>query len=80
MGSAAWTRELVRRVDGLELASFVAGRPWRQADDDRSYAALLAQYGGLLLRLLGTHGSPECLGLQIVADIQARERARPPRR
>lgn len=72
MGSAAWTRELVQRVDGLSLEPFMAGRPWRQADDDRAYAALLAQYGGLLSRIRQDLGSPECLGLQICSDLVER--------
>ena len=72
MGSAAWTRDLVQRVDGLSLEPFMAGRPWRQADDDRAYFALLAQYGGVLLRIRDDLGSAECLGLQIVADLVER--------
>lgn len=75
MGSAAWTRELVRRVDGLDLAPFQAGRAWRQSDDDRAYAALLAQYGGLLGRLGAVQGW-DCLGLQIRDDLAERERAK----
>lgn len=71
MGSAAWSRELLKRVAGLELQPFEAGKPWRQADDDRAYAALLAQYGGLLQRLRGDLGSWECLGLQIGHDLAA---------
>ena len=73
MGSAAWTRELVRRVDGLDLAPFNAGRAWRQADDDRAYAALLSQYGGLLQRLQIDLGSWECLGLQVGHDLAERD-------
>ena len=72
MGSAAWTRELVQRVDGLSLEPFMAGRPWRQADDDRAYSALLAQYGGLLMRIRSDLGSAECLGLQICSDLVER--------
>lgn len=76
MGSAAWMRELVRRVDGLDLAPFQAGRAWRQSDDDRAYAAMLAQYGGILRRVCADLGSWECLGLQIGADLAEREQAR----
>lgn len=75
MGSAAWTRELVRRVDGLDLAPFQAGRAWRQSDDDRAYAALLAQYGGLLGRLAAVQGW-DCLGLQIRDDLAEWDRAK----
>jgi hypothetical protein len=72
MGSAAWMRELMQQVAGLELEPFVAGKVWRQADDDRAYAALLAQYGGLLRRLAVDQGW-ECLGLQLRDDLAERE-------
>lgn len=75
MGSAAWMRDLVRRVDGLSLEPFQAGRPWRQADDDRAYAALLAQYGGLLDRVRQSLGSWDCVGLQIGHDLAERAAA-----
>ena len=76
MGSAAWMRELVLRVDGLDLAPFQAGRAWRQADDDRAYAALLAQYGGLLQRVKVDLGSWDCVGKQIGQDLADRQLAR----
>lgn len=76
MGSAAWTRELVRRVDGLDLEPFQAGRAWRQSDDDRAYAAFLAQYGGLLRRVAADLGGWSVLGLQIGHDLDERDRAR----
>jgi hypothetical protein len=76
MGSAAWMRELMRQVAGLELEPFQAGRGWRQSDDDRAYSALLAQYGGLLRRIRGDLGSWECLGLQLGSDLAAREVAK----
>jgi hypothetical protein len=72
MGSSAWMRKLMLKVSGLELAPFQAGQVWRQADDDRAYAALLAQYGGLLRRIAGDLGSWECLGLQMRDDLVAR--------
>jgi len=75
MGSAAWMRELVRRVDGLSLEPFQAGRSWRQSDDDRAYAALLAQYGGLLGRVCEALGSWDCVGLQIGDDLARRREA-----
>lgn len=73
MGSAAWMRELVRLVSGTELEPFQAARPWRQADDDRAYAALLAQYGGMLRRRVVDHGSWSALGAQIGGDLAERE-------
>lgn len=78
MGSCAWMRELMRRVSGLELAPFEAGRPWRQSDDDRAYAALLAQYGGLLTRMSVDLGSFDMVGRQIGHDL-AEKAARPKR-
>lgn len=73
MGSAAWMRELMRLVSGLELVPFVAGKVWRQSDDDRAYAALLAQYGGLLRRIAEAQGW-EALGLQLRDDLAERQR------
>lgn len=72
MGSAAWTRELMKQVAGLDIEPFEAGRPWRQSDDDRAYAALLAQYGGLLRRQSEALGSWACVGLQLGHDIEQR--------
>jgi hypothetical protein len=70
MGSASWMRELLRRAEGLEIQPFAAGREWRQADDDRSYAALLAQYGGLLSRIKADLGGWDVLGMQIGHDLE----------
>jgi hypothetical protein len=75
MGSAAWMRELMRQVAGLDLHPFEAGRAWRQSDDDRAYAALLAQYGGLLRRVCGDLGSWDMVGRQIGSDLAEREAA-----
>lgn len=72
MGSAAWTRDLVERVEGLALEPFEAGKSWRQSDHDRAYAAMLAQYGATLFRQLDDLGSPECVGLQLFADLAER--------
>ena len=76
MGSSRWMRELMKRVAGLELEPFEAGKSWRQADDDRAYAALLAQYGGLLQRIAGDLGSWDCLGRQMGDDLAERKQAR----
>lgn len=75
MGSSAWLREVWRRVAGLELEPVQVGKPWRQADDDRAYAYLLAQYGGLLKRVYADLGSWDCVGLQIGSDLAEREKA-----
>lgn len=76
MGAAAWMRELMRQVAGLELHPFEAGKPWRQSDHERARAAILAQYGGWFREELRQLGSPECVGLQIFNDLAERERRR----
>lgn len=76
MGSTKWGRELMRLVAGLDLAPFEAGKPWRQADDDRAYAALLAQYGGLLDRIRQDLGSWDMLGRQLGHDLAERDLAK----
>jgi hypothetical protein len=80
MGSSAWLREVWQRVAGLELEPVQVGKPWRQADDERAYAYLLAQYGGLLKRVRADLGSWDCVGLQIGADLAEREKAEKQRR
>lgn len=76
MGSAAWTRELMRQVAGLDIEPFVAGKVWRQSDDDRAYAAMLSQYGGLLRRVQQDLGSWACVGQQIGSDLVERDEAK----
>lgn len=74
MGSAKWMRALMLLVGGIEVEPFQAGKVWRQSDDTRAYAALLAQYGGLIKRLAADSGW-ECLGLQMRDDLAEREMA-----
>jgi hypothetical protein len=76
MGSAAWSRELLRQVEGVALEPFQAGKVWRQSDDSRAYASLLAQYGGLLTRVCADLGSWACLGEQIGYDLAERAKAK----
>lgn len=75
MGSTAWTRHLLQLVAGLELAPVAMGQVWRAADDERAYAALLAQYGAMILRRIEEAGSAECFGLQVQHDLNARAAA-----
>lgn len=75
MGSAAWTRLLLKHVAGLDLEPFVAGKVWRQSDDARAYAAMLAQYGGVLARVKEDLGSWDCVGRQIGHDLAERQAA-----
>ena len=76
MGSAAWMRELMRQVSGLELHPFEAGKAWRQSDHERARAAILSQYGGWLREELRQLGSWECVGLQLGSDLEEREKGR----
>ena len=74
MGSSAWLREVWQRVAGLALEPVQVGKPWRQPDDERAYAYMLAQYGGLLTRIASVQGW-DCLGLQIGHDLAERQKA-----
>ena len=74
MGSAKWLRKLMGMVAGLDIEAFQAGKVWRQSDDDRAYAALLAQYGGLLSRVCADLGSWDMVGRQIGDDLAVRAR------
>jgi hypothetical protein len=76
MGSSKWMRVLMGLVADIELEPLMVGKLWRQADDDRAYAALLSQYGGLLRRVCADLGSWECVGLQMGADLVERDKAR----
>lgn len=80
MGSSPWLREVWRLVAGLELEPVQVGKAWRQADDDRAYAYLLAQYGGLLERVKADLGSWACLGEQLGHDLAERRQAQKARR
>jgi hypothetical protein len=73
MGSSRWLREVWKGVSGLELEPVQVGKAWRQSDDDRAYAYMLAQYGGLIKRKQAEHGSWECLGLQLGCDLAERD-------
>jgi hypothetical protein len=80
MGSAAWMRELVQRVEGIKLQPFQAAQIWRQSDDKRAYNAMLSQYGGLLRRMVADAGSWECMGLQLGQDLDDMDAAKRHRR
>jgi len=73
MGSSAWSREVWASIVGLQLEPVQVGHAWRQADDDRAYAYMLAQYGGRLRRLHDDLGSWACVGQQIGHDLAERE-------
>jgi len=63
-------REVWKQVAGLDLRPVKVGKGWRQSDDERAYRYLLASYGGVLRRMKETHGSWECVGLQIGEDLK----------
>lgn len=67
-GLASWTRELAARLCGYELTK-IEDVTWQAADDDRSYAWVIRQYGPLLVRRMLAHGSWEALGVQMGLDI-----------
>jgi hypothetical protein len=75
MGSSGWLRDVWEGVAGLRLEPVQVGKPWRQSDDDRAYAYLLAQYGGLLERIKANAGSWACVGEQIGYDLAERAKA-----
>jgi hypothetical protein len=75
MGCSAWLREVWEEVAGLRLEPVQVGKPWRQSDDDRCYAYLLAQYGGFLERFKNDLGSWACVGEQIGSDLAERRKA-----
>ena len=75
MGSSAWLRDVWQAVAGMDLEPVQVGKPWRQSDDDRAYAYMLAQYGARLARLKDDLGSWSCVGEQIGHDLAERDKA-----
>ena len=75
MGSAKWMRILMGMVAGVDLEPWQAGKVWRQSDDDRALAAVLAQYGGMFKRMHEDLGSWECVGLQLGQALSDRAEA-----
>lgn len=71
MGSSKWLREVWKAVAGLDLQPVQVGKGWRQSDDERAYRYLLAQYGGVLRRMVADHGDWPSVGLQLGADLAA---------
>lgn len=76
MGSSAWLREVWQAVGGMDLEPVQVGKAWRQSDDDRAYAYMLSQYGGLIERRQAVHGSWACMGEQLGHDLSARKTER----
>lgn len=76
MGSASWLRDVWSKVTGLEAQPVQARKLWRQSDDDRAWAHMLAQYGPLLERKKQEQGDWACVGLQIGSDLAQRSKAK----
>lgn len=76
LGSSAWSREVWAAIAGMELQPLNVGKVWRQADDERSYACMMFQYGPLLRRKQIELGSWDCVGLQLGHDLAERDKAR----
>ena len=75
MGSSLWLRKLWHLVAAEHLEPVQVGKGFRQTDDDRAYAYMLAQYGQMLRRRAQEVGWC-CVGLQIGDDLNEREKAR----
>ena len=73
-GAAEWMRELMLLVGGMELSPFEAGTVWRKSDDQRAYAAMVAQYGNMLARMAEDLGSWDNVGRTIGDDLAAYRR------
>lgn len=69
IGGASWARELIAKLDGVELDVFPMASAWRPSDHGRAYAAMLLQYSATLKRIHLDSGSWDCAGLQIGHDL-----------
>lgn len=76
LGSTAWMRELLKRINLADVEPFSLRRPWRQSDHDRAYWAMLGQYGATFDALLGEAGSPDLVGRNIYNDLTDARRQR----
>ena len=56
-GCALWTKELYQRLTGSSIARHQVGTQYEPTDDDRAFAALVKQYGPLVVRLCGAMGA-----------------------
>lgn len=67
-GMSSWSRELLRRMSGLEVET-LADASWTASDDNRAWQWLTRQYGPLLGRVKEQLGSWEAVGAQLGRDI-----------
>lgn len=73
-GYSRWSKEMAFLIGAGDVARVKAGTIWRDSDDDRTWAAVLRQYGPFLQRRKEEdHGSWAALGCQIGSDLEAFE-------
>ena len=75
MGSSQWMRDVWRDLSGVELTPVQVTKPWRAADDDRSYAYVLSVFGSMFARRMEDHGSWAAFGAQLGQDLADRAKA-----
>ena len=75
-GCSSWSVELAERIGVPELERIHAGTVYRQTDDARARAALLAQYGKTLARWADDLGSWSKLGPTIKEELQSAKQKR----
>lgn len=69
LGSARWLRSMLQVVAGLNVEPFQARPLWRESDVEASWWWMLRQFRHVLRSKHADAGSAECLGLQIVHDL-----------
>lgn len=67
-GCALWTKELYEQLVDVSIPRRRVGSQWSPSDDDRSYAAMLKQYGPLMVRMCGAIG-PKVFVDRLLKDI-----------
>lgn len=71
--SAGWVSDALAFLGWSDLEKRAVGTVWRQSDVERSRAALLAQYSGIIAQWASDAGSWEMMGLQIADAIAKRK-------
>lgn len=74
-GCSAWLRQVWSGLVGLDLEPVQVTKPYRQSDDERALAYLLAQYGAVLQRLEVDLGSWSAVGSQLGYLLSERQAA-----
>lgn len=68
-GLAKWSRTLAAELGKTDIQR-VEVQIYQPSDDERAYRHMLKQYGKILGKMLGTHGSWETVGAQIGYDLE----------